>query len=128
MIPLYFTGLPPGPEHDRVVALGHNYIVFDGLPGDYIREWGEGPFGFRDPGEPSSSVIIAAVPHEEWARVRALSLAEAIERLPQATDQCIARTNRSPHWQEVAGLPYGSQRDHVCDGGSLEQIPGLEGE
>ena len=117
--PIYFTGLPPGPEHNRVVALGRNYIVFTVEPAPYVQDWGEGPFGFLDPGEPCSSVVIASVPYGEWARIRAMSLADAIELLPQATDQCIALNNGSPHSQEIAGLPYNDLRDRVMSGGSL---------
>ena len=116
--PLYFTGLPPGPEHNRVVALGRNYIVFYCLPAS-LRRWGDGPFAFVDPGEPTSSLIVDACSPDEWVRVRALNLADAIERLPDATDQHIAKGNGSPHWQDIAGLPYNDVRDRVFDGGSL---------
>jgi hypothetical protein len=113
-----FTGLPPGPEHDGTVEYGSDFVVIklefsDELPDDsYLC--------MLDPGVDVLTTLLKDLDWMEWVRVRALSPESALERHIDAYDQCVAKVNGSPRWQDVPLYAWhqdGEIRERIIEGG-----------
>ena len=110
----YFTGLPPGPEHDRVVADGRNYIVL------HLDPSNDNFVCMAEPNEETLTQVLTQVEWTEWTRVRAATPEDALARYFDAHDQWEAKTNGSPRWQDIPRHPWGdasAEREKIIAGG-----------
>lgn len=119
---VFFTGLPPGPEHDRIVAEGTDFIVFQIDENTRVQEAGfnQGPYVL--PNCPLQTLsLLDWVCFSDWCRVRAMSAEDAIGIYADAVDQWVAESNGSPRWREVVTFDWGDPeqtvvREQIIDG------------
>ena len=118
-MPDFFTGLAPGPEHDRAVAEGQDFIVFYGLSKDTrgALKVDDGPYAFQSNLE-TAHVILGSVGPVEWTKVRAIDSETAARRMQDAHAQWEAFTNGSPDWQNVVLYSNDDTFDRLISGGS----------
>jgi hypothetical protein len=120
----FFTGLAPGPEHDRVLAEGSDFIVFQIETSENTQKAGfeQGPYVIPNCNERALCVLEWTGNWMDWCRVRAMSAEDAIAIYEDARDQCVAEQNSSPQWREVVTLDWDAQEDgllrqSIIDGG-----------
>ena len=113
---VFFTGLPPGDEHDRIVAEGSDFIVFQIEEDAKVQAAGfdQGPYALPNCPERALSFLEWAC-FMDWCRVRATSAEDAIAIYEDARDQCVAETNGSPQWQQVVTFKWGTDDERRED-------------